>query len=99
MVFLVFAYVIVATVFAIKIGRPLILLNFLNERFNADYRYALVRLREYAESIAFYAGEKVEGAMLRGRFDTVINNAWSPEERRGGKECVSTCRYGGSPEH
>lgn len=77
MVFLVFAYVIVATVFAIKIGRPLILLNFLNERFNADYRYALVRLREYAESIAFYAGEKVEGAMLRGRFANVINNAWA----------------------
>src|SRR3546814_12707358 len=77
MVFLVFAYVIVATVFAIKIGRPLILLNFLNERFNADYRYALVRLREYAESIAFYAGDKVEGAMLRGRFANVINNAWA----------------------
>src|SRR5690606_2995085 len=75
MVFLVFAYVLIATVFAIKIGRPLILLNFLNERFNADYRYALVRLREYAESIAFYAGEKVEGALLRGRFANVINNA------------------------
>ncbi|NYT59627.1 ABC transporter ATP-binding protein/permease [Alcaligenaceae bacterium] len=77
MVFLVFVYVIVATVFAIKIGRPLILLNFLNERFNADYRYALVRLREYAESIAFYAGEKVEGTILRGRFANVINNAWA----------------------
>ncbi len=77
MVFLVFAYVLVATVFAIRIGRPLILLNFLNERFNADYRYGLVRLREYAESIAFYAGEKVEGAILRGRFANVINNAWA----------------------
>ena len=77
MVFLVFLYVIVATVFAIKIGRPLIMLNFLNERFNADYRYALVRLREYAESIAFYAGEKVEGALLRSRFAHVISNAWA----------------------
>lgn len=77
MVFLVFLYVIVATVFAIKIGRPLILLNFLNERFNADYRYALVRLREYSESIAFYAGEKVEGALLRSRFAHVIGNAWA----------------------
>lgn len=77
MVFLVFVYVIVATVFAIKIGRPLILLNFLNERFNADYRYALVRLREYAESVAFYAGEKVEGALLRNRFAHVIGNAWA----------------------
>ncbi len=77
MVFMVFAYVLIATVFAIRIGRPLILLNFLNERFNADYRYALVRLREYAESIAFYAGEKVEGALLRSRFAQVIGNAWA----------------------
>ena len=77
MVFLVFIYVIIATVFAIRIGRPLILLNFLNERFNADYRYALVRLREYAESVAFYAGEKVEGALLRSRFSHVIGNAWA----------------------
>ncbi|PLC51864.1 ABC transporter ATP-binding protein [Pollutimonas subterranea] len=77
MVFLVFAYVIIATVFAVKIGRPLIMLNFLNERFNADYRYALVRLREYSESIAFYAGEKVEGALLRSRFTHVISNAWA----------------------
>ncbi|TAM90794.1 MAG: ABC transporter ATP-binding protein/permease, partial [Candidimonas sp.] len=77
MVFLVFIYVIIATFFAIRIGRPLILLNFLNERFNADYRYALVRMREYAESIAFYAGEKVEGALLRNRFAQVIANAWA----------------------
>ncbi|MBV6305885.1 ABC transporter ATP-binding protein/permease [Candidimonas humi] len=77
MVFLVFIYVIVATVLAIRIGRPLISLNFLNERFNADYRYALVRLREYAESVAFYAGEKVEGALLRSRFAQVIANSWA----------------------
>ncbi|HEU0229174.1 MAG TPA: ABC transporter ATP-binding protein/permease [Burkholderiaceae bacterium] len=77
MVFLVFVYVIIATYFAIRIGRPLILLNFLNERFNADYRYALVRMREYAESIAFYAGERVEGALLRSRFGQVISNAWA----------------------
>jgi len=77
MVFLVFLYVLVATVFAIRIGRPLVLLNFLNERFGADYRYALVRLREYAESIAFYAGEKVEGLLLRHRFAQVIGNTWA----------------------
>jgi len=77
MVFLVFLYVLVATVFAIRIGRPLVLLNFLNERFSADYRYALVRLREYGESIAFYAGEKVEGLLLRTRFAHVIANTWA----------------------
>jgi putative ATP-binding cassette transporter len=76
MVFLVFIYVFIATVFAIWIGKPLIRLNFLNEQLNADYRYALVRIREYAESIAFYRGERVEGSDLRGRFARVIGNAW-----------------------
>lgn len=76
MVFLVFIYVFIATLFAIKIGKPLIRLNFLNEKLNADYRYALVRIREYAESIAFYRGEKVEGKTLRNWFAQVIGNAW-----------------------
>ncbi|WP_028536947.1 ABC transporter ATP-binding protein/permease [Paludibacterium yongneupense] len=76
MVFAVFLYVIVATGFAFRIGRPLVGLNFRNERLNADYRYALVRLREYAESIAFYGGEGVEGRQLRQRFARIIDNAW-----------------------
>ena len=77
MVFAVYLYVIVATVFAFGIGRPLIRLNFLNEKLGADYRYALVRLREYSESIAFYRGDKVEGSQLRGRFDRLIDNSWA----------------------
>ena len=76
MVFAIFLYVIVASVFAFKIGRPLVLLNFLNEQLNANYRYALVRVREYAENIAFFKGEHVEGTQLRGRFSSVIDNAW-----------------------
>lgn len=76
MVFLVFIYVFVATILAIWIGKPLVSLNFLNEKLNADYRYALVRVREYAESIAFYRGERVEGGTLRGVFRQVIGNAW-----------------------
>ncbi len=76
MVFLLFIYILVATVFAFKIGRPLIRLNFLDERLNANYRYSLIRVREYAESIAFYAGEKIEGSKLRQRFSKVISNVW-----------------------
>ncbi|WP_368642054.1 ABC transporter ATP-binding protein/permease [Castellaniella ginsengisoli] len=76
MVFLVFIYVFLATLLAIWIGKPLIRLNFLNEKLNADYRYALVRVREYAESIAFYRGERVEGRTLRNGFAQVIGNAW-----------------------
>lgn len=76
MVFLVFIYVFIATLLAIWIGKPLIRLNFLNEKLGADYRYALVRVREYAESIAFYRGERVEGQGLRHSFARVIGNAW-----------------------
>lgn len=77
MVFMVYAYVIIATVFAVKIGRPLIALNFLNEKLNANFRYALIRLREYGESIAFFRGEVVERDNLLTRFAGVIANMWA----------------------
>jgi putative ATP-binding cassette transporter len=77
MVFLAYVYVIIATVFAIRIGRPLIRLSFLNEKLSASYRYALVRVRENSESIAFYRGEPVENAGLMARFAAVIANTWA----------------------
>lgn len=77
MVFLVFIYALLSTLVAFWLGRPLIRLNFLNERFNANYRYSLIRMKEYAESIAFYAGEKVEKNILYQRFKQVIDNLWA----------------------
>ncbi|AZS80421.1 ABC transporter ATP-binding protein/permease [Achromobacter spanius] len=77
MVFVVFLYVIVATWFAFKIGRPLIKLNFLSERLTANFRYALVRLRENAENVAFYQGEAVERGTLWTRFSAYIANLWA----------------------
>lgn len=77
MVFVVFLYVIVATWFAFKIGRPLIKLNFMSERLTANFRYALVRLRENAENVAFYQGEAVERATLWTRFAAYIANLWA----------------------
>lgn len=76
MVFLVFGYVIFTTLIAFWLGRPLISLNFINERLNANYRYSLIRIKEYAESIAFYAGEKVEKSQLYQQFNAVIRNMW-----------------------
>lgn len=76
MVFLVFIYVLITSIFAFKLGRPLIKLNFDNERLNANYRYSLIRLKEYAESIAFYRGEKMEKNLLLKQFDKVIDNLW-----------------------
>ena len=76
MVYLVFAYVIFTTLIAFWLGKPLIRLNFANEKLNANYRYSLTRVKEYAESIAFYAGEKVEKSRLYKQFRAVIDNMW-----------------------
>ena len=67
-------YVLIATIVAFWIGRPLIRLSFLNEARNAAFRYALVRLRDMAEAVGFYRGERAEGVQLEGRFDKVIDN-------------------------
>ncbi|KWX22327.1 multidrug ABC transporter ATP-binding protein [Mycolicibacterium wolinskyi] len=70
----VFVYVAFATVIAFWLGRPLIRLSFNNEKFNAAFRYALVRLRDAAESVALYRGEKAERLQLRERFAPVVAN-------------------------
>ena len=59
-----------------KIGRPLVKLNFNQQRFEADYRYALVRLRENSEGVALYKGEELELGTFRERFRNVIDNWW-----------------------
>jgi len=77
MVFAVYVYVLIATWIAFRLGRPLIRLNFLNEKLTANFRYALMRLRENAENIAFYQGAQVERGTLLGRFGALIVNAWA----------------------
>lgn len=66
--------VLVATIIAFWIGRPLIGLSFRNERTNAAFRYALVRLRDAAEAVGFYRGEQAERRQLRQRFSPIITN-------------------------
>ena len=77
MVFLVYAYVLIASVLAFRLGRPLIRLSFMSEKLAADFRYALIRLREYAESVALYRGEAVETQGLARRFAAYIVNLWA----------------------
>lgn len=67
-------YVFATTVIAFWIGRPLIQFSFRNELTNAAFRYALVRLRDAAESISFYRGARAEKAVLRTRFMDIIAN-------------------------
>ena len=67
-------YVFATTVIAFWIGRPLIRFSFRNELTNAAFRYALVRMRDAAESISFYRGEEAEKSVLRARFAAIISN-------------------------
>jgi putative ATP-binding cassette transporter len=57
-----------------KLGRALIPLNFLKQRFEGDFRFSLVRVRENAESVASYGGEQVELGVFRERFQSVADN-------------------------
>ncbi len=68
-------YALVGTVVALYVfGTPLIQLNFWQLRREADFRFSLMRLRENAESIAFYRGEAQERAHIDSKFDKVIRN-------------------------
>jgi putative ATP-binding cassette transporter len=67
-------YVVLTTVIAFWIGRPLIWLSFRNELTNAAFRYALVRLRDAGEAIGLYRGERAERSELMRRFTAIIAN-------------------------
>jgi vitamin B12/bleomycin/antimicrobial peptide transport system ATP-binding/permease protein len=74
MFWILIAYVLFATIFAFWIGKPIIWLAFNNEKFNAAFRYALVRLRDASEAVAFYRGEIAERTGLRRLFAPVVSN-------------------------
>ncbi|KAH9612579.1 hypothetical protein KSS87_001776 [Heliosperma pusillum] len=67
-------YSIGGTAISVFLGKGLVTLNFLQEKKEADFRYGLVRVRENAESIAFYGGEENELQMLVQRFSSAFQN-------------------------
>jgi vitamin B12/bleomycin/antimicrobial peptide transport system ATP-binding/permease protein len=67
-------YAVVGTWLTHLIGKPLIGLYFQQERYEADYRFALARLREYTEQIALLDGEKAEQQRLANRFGGIVRN-------------------------
>jgi vitamin B12/bleomycin/antimicrobial peptide transport system ATP-binding/permease protein len=67
-------YAGIGTWLTIKIGRPLVPLNYARQRFEADFRFSLVRFRENAESVALYGGEPVELKLFKERFGSVFEN-------------------------
>src|SRR5258705_4825183 len=58
------------------IGRPLVRLNFDRQRYEADFRFSLVRFRENTEGVALYRGEADEFRGFRARFEEVVSNWW-----------------------
>jgi vitamin B12/bleomycin/antimicrobial peptide transport system ATP-binding/permease protein len=56
------------------IARRLVPINFARERFNADFRFRMIRVRENAESIALYAGERRESELLGTAFGKIFDN-------------------------
>jgi putative ATP-binding cassette transporter len=70
-------YAVVGTWLTHLIGRALIGLDFNQQRYEADFRFSLVRLRENSEGVALYRGEAQEGSALRSRFKPVIANWWA----------------------
>ena len=69
-------YAVVGTFLANLVGRRLIPLNFQRQRFEANFRFSLVRVRENAEGIALYRGEEREAETLNERFADVFANGW-----------------------
>ncbi len=66
----------IGTVLAHKVGRKLIALNFDQQKYEADFRFSMMRVRENSESIAFYRGEPAELEGFNLKFSSVIKNYW-----------------------
>jgi vitamin B12/bleomycin/antimicrobial peptide transport system ATP-binding/permease protein len=82
MVWVAIGYAIVGTWLTHKIGKPLIPLNFNQQRYEADFRFNLVRFRENTEGVALYRGEEDELRGFRTRFTAVVNNWWAIMKRQ-----------------
>jgi len=67
-------YALAGTWAAVLVGRRLVLINFNQQRYEADFRFGLVHVRDNAEPIAMYGGEQYEQRQLRCRFTQVVDN-------------------------
>ncbi len=81
MVWVAVIYAGVGTWLTHLVGRKLAVLNFRQQRVEADFRFSLMRFRENMEGVALYGGEHEERAQMRGRFREVIGNWWAIMQR------------------
>jgi putative ATP-binding cassette transporter len=77
-----FLYAIAGTWLTHWIGRPLVRLNYDKQRYEADFRFGLVRFRENTEGVALYRGEADELRGFRERFEAVVVNWWDIMRRQ-----------------
>ncbi len=77
MVWFALAYAGIGSLLVAWIGKPLVQQNFNQQRYEADFRFGLIRIRENAEAIALYGGETEEQVQLTGRFAHIRENWWS----------------------
>jgi vitamin B12/bleomycin/antimicrobial peptide transport system ATP-binding/permease protein len=82
MVWVVLLYATAGTLVTDWIGRPLVRLNYDRQRYEADFRFGLVRLRENTEGVALYRGEADEFRGFRQRFGAVVGNWWDIMRRQ-----------------
>ncbi|MBR8304328.1 ABC transporter ATP-binding protein/permease [Burkholderia dolosa] len=69
-------YAVVGSLIIQKVGHPLVSINYQQQRVEADFRFGLIRVRENAEQIAFYDGEKTENGNAHGLFMRIRDNWW-----------------------
>lgn len=91
MVWVALAYAVVGTLLVHMVGKRLIPLQYDQQRYEADFRYNLVRFRENMEGVALYRGEQGELAGFRTRFGKVMTNWWAIMKRI---KLLNTFRYG-----
>jgi putative ATP-binding cassette transporter len=76
MLWVALAYAFFGTLITFLLGKPLVPANFDLQRFNADFRYRMTRIRENAESVALYGGERREQDGLEVSFGQIWRNYW-----------------------
>jgi putative ATP-binding cassette transporter len=76
MVWVAVLYAVLGTWVTDWLGRPLVGLNIERQRYEADFRFSLVRFRENTEGVALYRGEADEFRGFRARFEDVVRNWW-----------------------
>lgn len=69
-------YSVIGTYITHIVGRKLVKINFIQQKYEADFRFSMIRLRESAESVAFYRGEAQEGSVFKLRFKMLLDNFW-----------------------